>query len=76
MKLTVVLAFLTFILSSNSFGGETWDKTKSAINTGAEKVDRGTRKAIDKGKQKMEERKERKEREEAHEEAREKRKSE
>lgn len=75
MKLTVALAFLTLTLSSNSFGGETWDKTKGAINTGAEKVDRGTRKAIDKGKQKMEERKERKERKER-EEAREKRKSE
>ena len=72
MKSTIALAFLTMILSSNSFSGETWDKTKNAINTGAEKVDRGTRKAIDKGKQKMEERKERKEREEA----REKRKSE
>lgn len=72
MKLTIVLSLLTLVLSSQSFAGETWDKTKKTINTGAEKVDQGTRKVINKGKQKMEARKERK----AQEEAREKQKSE
>ncbi len=63
MKLITIVAFSLFF-SHTLFANETWDKTKSAINEGAEKIDEGTRKIIKKGKKKLKEREERKAREE------------
>lgn len=63
MKLITTLVLISF-LSSPIQASETWDKTKKAINEGAEKIDEGTRKIIKKGKAKLKEREEKKERQE------------
>lgn len=60
MKQTIVL-LLSILLTSFTYANETWDKTKSAINEGAEKIDQGTRKVIKKGKTKWREREAREE---------------
>jgi len=63
MKLITTLVF-SLMFTQALFANETWDKTKSAINEGAEKIDEGTRKIIKKGKKKLKEREERKAQEE------------
>lgn len=48
----------TLVTSAAAFAGETWDKTKAQVNEAAEGVDRVTRKGINKGKAKWQERQE------------------
>lgn len=55
MKYILIFSLLTI---SSAFAGETWDKTKAQINETAEGVERVTRKGINKGKAKWQERQE------------------
>lgn len=64
MKPTITLVLIFLLSSSPVFANETWDKTKKAINEGAESIDKGTRKIIKKGKDKLKEREKKKERQE------------
>lgn len=59
MKLTLIV-FAFSLITSAAFAGEGWNKTKAGVEKGAHNVERETQKTIDKGKQKMEERKEHK----------------